>query len=787
MQTVAPSIDHLLTSMKVDQALQLMQGVDHKLPYHSTFSLLPFLEGLKQQSNWSCNQTSQQIDSFWNQLASFKSQDVEVLRSNETFQSFIQMMMPSMRLNNELNFISKPYVYEPIALTTSAREVFHSGNYDLFFDDRRQSIQAELVRFDSSRLINAQILILNQLYGKEYPSQSSSTFAIKSDDDLFKKYYQATVNHDFVKINLNGDLPELSPNQVEFLYNHLGDISVWEQYISNDLIQFEGFCMVHFVDVTDSENFSRLEAELDNRDFDFTLLEKEAVLAERLRAYFQSGDIEVGFYHLKDELLDVHPCSSLSGLTESELISVMSDSRYTGHYNKMSVAKPYHFAVLDRVSDDVIASKVSQQGFKNLLLYSFYENQEVHGILEIGSKGDTQIFNANSQKNQNLLKTLGDCWVTNQVVFENVITSVMQRHFTSIHPAIEWKFRRETARYFARHQYDSKVEMGEIVFNNLIPLYGQADIINSSNLRNQAIQQDLQLNLSKLVQVLKEWSSEIDLQVLRDYLHKVSELEAMVKENYTAQAESETVELLTNEIHPYLDKIARRYALSNATYEDYLQTLDPYLGIVYDQRKKYESSVTLINVEISTYLDKENQKLQKVLPHYFEKYKTDGVEYNLYVGEELIESGDYHDFDLLEVKMWQLKVMCGITRLVHDLQPGLGIPMKTAQLIFDYASPLSIRFRMDEKRFDVDGTYNVRYEILKKRLDKATIKGTNERLTAADRISIVYLTEGEKISYLDFLASLRRTDVINNEIEELELNPMQGVDGLKALRFSVKL
>ena len=56
-------------------------------------------------------------------------------------------------------------------------------------------------------------------------------------------------------------------------------------------------------------------------------------------------------------------------------------------------------------------------------------------------------------------------------------------------------------------------------------------------------------------------------------------------------------------------------------------------GLYTETEKSYDESVTLINETISTYLDRQQEIAQKVVPHYFEKYKTDGVDYNIYVGK----------------------------------------------------------------------------------------------------------------------------------------------------------
>ena len=130
--------------------------------------------------------------------------------------------------------------------------------------------------------------------------------------------------------------------------------------------------------------------------------------------------------------------------------------------------------------------------------------------------------------------------------------------------------------------------------------------------------------------------------------------------------------------------------------------------------------------------------------------------------------------------------MCEVTRIVENMQGQLQVPLRTAQLIFVYSTPLSIRFRMDEKQFDVDGAYNVRYEILKKRIDKSLIEGTTERLTQAGKVAIVYLQEKERQEYLEYIDFLIHEGYITDEVEDLRVGKLQGVQGLQALRITVK-
>ena len=90
----------------------------------------------------------------------------------------------------------------------------------------------------------------------------------------------------------------------------------------------------------------------------------------------------------------------------------------------------------------------------------------------------------------------------------------------------------------------------------------------------------------------------------------------------------------------------------------YQKQLDPELGMMYKQRKDYEQSVKLINDKVSDYLDKMQLAAQKMFPHYFEKYQTDGVDHNLYIGQSLVNNKTFIPLYLQNLRLWQLLVMC---------------------------------------------------------------------------------------------------------------------------------
>jgi hypothetical protein len=90
---------------------------------------------------------------------------------------------------------------------------------------------------------------------------------------------------------------------------------------------------------------------------------------------------------------------------------------------------------------------------------------------------------------------------------------------------------------------------------------------------------------------------------------------------------------------------------------------------------------------------------------------------------------------------------------------------------------------MDEKRFDVDGTYNARYEVVKKRIDKANIKGRKELLKRENHHCVFPQLRRNRIPKV--YQVLQFKGILEPTIEQFDVEELQGVSGLKAIRIKV--
>jgi hypothetical protein len=246
-------------------------------------------------------------------------------------------------------------------------------------------------------------------------------------------------------------------------------------------------------------------------------------------------------------------------------------------------------------------------------------------------------------------------------------------------------------------------------------------------------------------------------------------------------------EFLFTRVNPLLTSFTNLPASITQKISVYFNSTKERTGVTFNKRRQLENSIRLLNKSIGKYFDVFKDDLQLYYPCYFEKFRTDGTEYDIYIGQSIAPRIPFSVRDVEKLRLWQVQSMATITKLTHSLLPQLEYPLLTTQLIFVNARTIDISFRNDERRFDVEGTYNIRYHIIKKRIDKVNIFNSTERLTQPGKIAIVYFNERDAEEYIGYIRQLQQQNILLNDLERLELEELQGVAGLKALRVGVSL
>jgi hypothetical protein len=432
-----------------------------------------------------------------------------------------------------------------------------------------------------------------------------------------------------------------------------------------------------------------------------------------------------------------------------------------------------------------LVQRLVKHNLKSYIAMPLIYDNELIGVLELGSETARVLNPITVHRLDEVVSLFTTALKRSKDEFETQLEAVIQQKCTAIHPTVSWRFFEAAENFLEAQRFFQNSAMEDIVFPQVYPLYGQQDIQGSSTERNLSIQADLIEQLTLANNVLETAVEKYSLPIYKELQFRIAQFIRKLQEGISAGDETVVLEFLKSEIYPAFSYVRTQGSDMHESLNAYESQLDPALGMVYKRRKQYEQSVKSINEKIAEHFEKTQKAAQGMFPHYCEKYKTDGVEHNIYIGQSLVNNKTFNMLHLQNLRLWQLLTMCEIENLVHRLKPQLQTKLEICSLVLMQGNSLSIRFRMDEKKFDVDGAYNVRYEIVKKRIDKALIKGTSERLTRPGKLAIVYSQDKEAkdcVHNLEYLQSIR---YIGSNIEWLNLEDLQGITGLKALRCEI--
>jgi GAF domain-containing protein len=643
----------------------------------------------------------------------------------------------------------------------------------------------ELMEIDmeEGRAMFAYHWILATFYGIQLKAQFPMYFRRVDPATGLEQFFRVITNNRFVRPVVEGELPPLSEADVQRLLADPLDLGLWRSVLPPERFSFHGIVVLEAIDVTVQETLSALKNDLLQKDA-LTTPERVDHLERRLRTLLQSPDLRLGLICLHQDQFTAMNSAHVVGrslVLEDHLVPDCEGSRDSYYARAFESRTP--IIVHDLNACTVCTSferRLREQDYRNLLIAPLYDQEELVGLLELASPnpGDLNAMNAiNLVQVASLFATAMKRTLEEE---EDRLQALIKRTFTTLHPVVEWRFREA-----ALQLMEMPDRKPSIVFPDVYPLYALSDIRGSSTHRNESIQADLLEQLGLALNVVVQASMARPLPALDELGYRIGKYSDEILSGIRTGDESFLLDFLHTNVEPLFEQLRPMGERVRERIDLYRQAIDPKLGFLYRQRRDFDESVTRINDTISAYIEEQEEEAQAMFPHYFEKFKTDGVDYNIYIGDALLEQESFHPIFLRNLRLWQLMTTCGVVWKLKALKPDLPMPLDTTHLILVQSQPISIRFREDEKRLDVDGAYNIRYEIIKKRIDKALVRNTRERLTQPGKIAIVYGQPKEGQEYRRYIDYLQAARYLYDEIEDLEVEELQGVSGLRALRVTV--
>jgi hypothetical protein len=669
--------------------------------------------------------------------------------------------------------------------------------YDLMRDPRTRDLKACMIDKEDrvQKKINFELIysiILKRLYGYTYAPGSTLIRSLLNVSTGLQNFYRLNVDTRFIEVVLKGPLPEIDPAMLESGRPVAESLAYLMEHLPLSGFRFEGFSAVSVTDITPEyvvENIKNIV--LDPHRGDGQTHYDEVI--RNLKILSANGEVHFGllpFLKINDR-----PVFS-GGICCYSILAEVAESNQAEEEIYLSMAEEYfrdpRLILYETLPDhqpgkEFFLESLRSHGIRSYGLLPVYYNNQPAGVLEMSSRVPGALDRALLSRLDLVIPLVAQLLRRSIDAFESRIKAIVKENFTSIQPAVEWKFN-EVAWHYERMQEkgEEPAVLETIYFKEVYPLYGAIDIRNSTIERNNALRKDLQVQFDLLNRTLQQLQQRVNLELVDDLIFQCTKWQQALSGILTTAEELALNSFLKDKIAVFFSHFRGSRPDTADLIEPYLEAIDEKAGSAFQHRRNLEASIQLINKMINKHLESAEDELQKSYPSYFEKFRTDGIEYDIYIGQAIAPQRPFDLLYLRNLRLWQLNSMVTIARQAHMLLEKMPDKLSTTQLIFVHSSPIDISFRKDERRFDVEGGYNIRYQVVKKRIDKVHVLDSNERLTQPGKIAIIYFNDREAEEYRGYIKYLQEKEILEEEVEELELEELQGVSGLRALRVEVK-
>lgn len=671
--------------------------------------------------------------------------------------------------------------FSAVAAPTSWHFLHATPRFKRELIDADGNIRGELlihgIDFDYLRNLFGYLVIMRHCYGLQLPFEKSILVQNTDPETGFLRTFQIRAQFDLLRVRPKHELPAIDIDAISALGPRMTDLSAWRELVPAGEFEFYGMVVYEATDVSEESNRSQLKDILVKPE---PLVEKELFsdIQELLRTLLRLPRLEVSVVGIQGDSAfsssgsegyrhDAEEPSVGSFICES-CRSELFQGQEVLHHDLRSLELCSHMMV-----------RLRDSGARSFLMLPLKEGERLLGSLCFTTDTPGELTSLTKLRLEGMTELFAQALGRTLSTVHAKVQAVMKEKFTAIHPSVEWKFR-EAAMLYLREK-----TISDVVFPGAYSLYSSSDIRSSSEIRNQAIRKDLiqQIRSAKHVLELAVEKSHIDY--LDSLVFRLDRLIGELEIGSRSGDESRIARLLATEIEPVFDSVEGFGDDIHTSVESYREAVCSDSGSLFKERRAYEESVDKLTRRMADVLQEQQVLAQQTFPHLFEMYRTDGVEHTIYVGNSLTERDDFSHLYLAELRLWQLKTVCMLAKISFEMESQLPQPLFVAHLILSQSEPIGLRYSQEEKKFNVDGAYNTSYEIIKKRIDKAHVKGTGERLTQPGKIALVYSQSTEAQEYRMLFDYLQQKGLLEPGIEQLDLEDLQGVYGLRALRVAV--
>lgn len=632
-------------------------------------------------------------------------------------------------------------------------------------------------------------MILNKCYGEKFDLSRPLYYDIPNKDGVIQ-HYRITYTIDFLDMIPLENAQEITPEVIELLKANFDNLELWKHYFPKHSWKLLGFGILTLIDVTIDTSLSTLKTNLLTNDDPNAY---PRILQDSFQSLFRLKDLRVGLHlRILGQYTDLDWAKNMGINSYFQLEEAVDESVRSGYQQLFHYLENIdaYYCVCDTLAVDptlpwaAYMQYLAQQNIRSFILTKINSITKYRVHVELISAQPFGLHTVNANKLNAVMPLINDTFERVYDSVNNQLEAIIQREFTRVHPSVHWRFFNEAEHHYLRALSGEPYQFKPITFEQVYPLFGAVDIKSSTAIRNQLTQADTREQLAALQHIFNRIQPGAEILLIEQRRVEIAQYLDKAAGEFSSHMDLQIQSFVLDKIHPLLQRFALQSSVSSLI-QEYFTRYDAKQQRFYTHRSAFDTTYEAVNTHLATVIDQAQVVAQHYFPHYFERFRSDGIEHDIFIGASITPMRIFDAMYWHQLRIWQLEVTIQMMLSHYTLSQQLPIQLDLTGLILAYPLPISIHFRLDEKRFDVAGINDVRYEMIKKRIDKAKERGTHERIVQPHKITIVYLNEADRKLYTSYLAFLNQKGLVQHEIEDIELEDLQETQGLHALRVQV--
>jgi len=370
-------------------------------------------------------------------------EDKSLLKKHKTLiDRLLRFVMPDALTTNEIKAITSPFGFTPFRFSERFDKLIKGAGPNFNFDVK--DIDKDLLY-----IIGCSI-ILGSYYKWPVDIKRPFYFEIPDKKNKISRHFRLAFNADLTEMIPTSKAPKITKEDYHQLINDFDNIALWKEKFPPNSYIMRGIGIMNLMDVSMDKSAASITSELLNKSKNSL-----EMVEQNTRQLLNIPDLKVNFLAFENNTFFKAKNDGYSSfllgdddiLNCEECFCPDSFNQLLKDHKPLAISDVEHF---NSLSNSIISNNLLASRMKSYLLYPVVYNNNLLGMIEMGSPRKYDLTSATVHKLEDVIPIIA--MAANRFREEKKLRleAIIQTEYTAIHPSVKWRFEEEAHKHFER-------------------------------------------------------------------------------------------------------------------------------------------------------------------------------------------------------------------------------------------------------------------------------------------------------------------------------------------------